>query len=92
MHHPHGRAARRHAREVWRNHRRKIIYTRYLGNIISKTKPVEHSGWMMCGKQYTACGNRCGHCIMDRLEKRRELKTLRRKVPVAAFLTEEIEA
>jgi hypothetical protein len=29
MQHPRTRAERRHARETWRNHRRKIIVTRY---------------------------------------------------------------
>jgi hypothetical protein len=77
MQHPHSRSERRYAREIWRNHRRKIIFTRYTSR---SSDPTENSGWLKGGKQYFACGNRCGHCIMQHNLERKELKSLRRKI------------
>ncbi len=76
MQHPRTRAERRHARETWRNHRRKIIVTRYTHR---NEDPASHGGWLKGGKQYAACGNRCSHSILDRFEERKQLKTLRRQ-------------
>jgi hypothetical protein len=75
MHHPRTRAERRHARETWRNHRRKIIVTRYTRR---NGDPTQNRGWFKAGKQYTACGNRCGHCVYQHIYERQELKALRR--------------
>jgi len=75
MHHPRTRAERRHARETWRNHRRKIIVTRYTGR---NCDPSENFAWPKAAKQYTACGNRCGHCVYEHISERKQLKALRR--------------
>jgi hypothetical protein len=75
MQHPRTRAERRHARETWRNRRRKIIVTRYTGR---NSDPTEDFGWLKAGKQYTACGNRCAHRFYERREGRTQVKALRR--------------
>jgi hypothetical protein len=78
MQHPRTRAERRYARETWRNHRRKIITLIYTSR--RQNDPTKNRGWNKGGKQYTACGNRCGHCIYTRIEQRQQLKQIRRKI------------
>jgi hypothetical protein len=81
MQHPRTRAERRHARETWRNHRRKTIAIYFAGNFSGKIKdPTRNRGWNRGGKQYTACGNRCGDCIYTRIGHRKQLKQTRRKI------------
>ena len=91
MQHPRTRAERRHARETWRNHRRKIIAINFTISYSGKIKdPTKTHGWHKGGKQYTACGNRCGHCIYTRIEQRRQLKQTRRKITAESQEVEEI--
>ena len=88
MHHPRTRAERRHARNTWRNHRRKIIVTYFT---YRHEDPTQNRGWLKGGKQYTACGNRCGHRLITRWEKRQQLKIQRAKTK-SALLNLDIQA
>ena len=74
MRHPSNRAERRYARELARNRRRTHIYHWHL----HIGGPEGNLGWNRGGKQYTACGNRCLHSMVDRHEAHREVKRLRR--------------
>jgi hypothetical protein len=74
MRHPSTRAERRYAREVARNRRRAHQYLYWLR---PGEDPRESSGWNRGGKQYFACGNRCGHRWFERYARRREVKRLR---------------
>ena len=75
MHHPHTRAERRHAREVWRNHRRKVQKHWWR---LERTGWAEMLNFSRGGKQYHACGNRCMARMCVRHEHRTELKRVRR--------------
>lgn len=80
MKHPQNRAARRYAREVWRNHRRTHIFLwTDRSDYRNGWTPESNGGWNKGGKQYQAHGNRCMHSMYDRHERHQEVKALRRE-------------
>lgn len=75
MSHPSSRAERRQAREVARNRRRHTHpWLRWSPGF----DPRECRDWSRGGKQYFACGNRCGHSRELRYLAHRRVKRLRR--------------
>ena len=75
--HPRNRAERRHIREVWRNHRRKLIVQFYSYQHQPHIAEL-NKGWMAGGKQYFACGNRCSLAMWTRYQNHAEVRALRR--------------
>jgi len=75
MRHPLNRAERREARKFARNRRRRTHpWLRWS----PRYDPREGSDWNRGGKQYCACGNRCGHSREARYLAHRTVKHLRR--------------
>jgi hypothetical protein len=74
MRHPSTRGERRYARELARNRRRTHLFIYRWPNY----DPRENRGWNKGGKQYIAHGNRCFHSMMDRHERRTQIKRSRR--------------
>lgn len=78
MKHPSSRSARRYAREVWRNRRRRIMMT-WWGYRDGQEDPTENNMWFHSGKQCVAHGNRCACGKYKRIEQHRDVKRLRQE-------------
>jgi hypothetical protein len=75
-------AERRQARKVARNHRRTHPSLRWRLDF----DPREYREWNRGGKQYFACGNRCGHSRESRYLAHLKVKHLRRTSWAADFI------
>jgi len=76
MKHPHLRSERRFARQVWRDRRRRILFTwRHEQN--DQRHHIKNTGWLHSGKQCSACGNRCADAMIRRHERHKQVKRLR---------------
>jgi hypothetical protein len=82
MRHPSNRAERRQAREVARSRRR----THPCLHRQRDFDPRECRDWNRGGKQYFACGNRCGYSRESRYLAHRIVKRLRRTDWPANFI------
>ena len=77
MRHPYTRAERRRASLIARlRYRNRLSLFSRLWSELSKTNLY----WNRGGKQCEAHGNRCAHSMIDRHERRRTLKQLRRRL------------
>jgi hypothetical protein len=82
MNHPHTRAERRHARDVWRNRRRThifVFYSSWPSHRYNLEEAMQNGGWQKGGKKYFACGNRCMSAMLERYSDHQEVKALRRQ-------------
>jgi hypothetical protein len=82
MRHPSNRAERRQARKVARNRRHTHTSLRCPRGF----DPRECRDWNRGGKQYFACGNRCGHSRESCYLAHRIVKRLRRTDWPADFM------
>jgi hypothetical protein len=71
MNHPLSRSERRYAREVWRDHRRRVMmsWSAYSGR--NRYDPTQNTWWLHSGKQCSGHGNRC-MCNSEKRIKRRQ--------------------
>ena len=75
MKHPHLRSERRFARQVWRDRRRRILFT--WSSWSKREDHTENLWWLHSGKQCSACGNRCADAMIRRHERHKKVKRLR---------------
>jgi hypothetical protein len=75
MKHPLSRSERRYAREVWRNHRRRVMMT---WASYRTEDPTYNIWWLHSGKQCSGHGNRCMCNSEKHSQKRKRRDALKR--------------